>query len=64
MRPAQVLPHEVRELMARLPRWHGPFIDWAVGFSNRGSRWLPGPVRRLPLHLAVGVTMVYAKGWL
>lgn len=59
-----VLSREVRELMARLPRWLGPFTNWATAWANRGPRWLPLAVRKLPLRLACCITMVYGRGWL
>ena len=62
MRPAQVLPHEVRELTERLPCWLGPFTNWSARFALRGPRWMPMPVRKVPLHLACFTVKLYVKG--
>ena len=64
MSAPQVLLHEVADVMARLPRWLGPFTNWATAWAIRGPRWLPPVVRKLPLHLACCITMVYVRGWL
>lgn len=64
MRSAPVMPHEVRELMARLPRWHGPFVNWSARFANRGPSWLPHWMRKLPLHFGVLVVRLYVRRWL
>lgn len=64
MRTAAVMPHEVTELLARLPRWWGPFVNWSARFANRGPSWMPHVLRKLPLHLGCGVIRLYAKGWL
>jgi hypothetical protein len=64
MMPAQVLPHEVRDLQARLPRWLGPFTNWSARFANCAPRWLPRSVRMVPLNLACAVVALYVRGWL
>lgn len=64
MSARQVLPHEVRELQARLPRWLGPLLNWSARFATRGPRWLSRGVRVLPLHLSCAVVTLYARGWL
>ena len=60
----QVLPHEVRELRARLPRWLEPFNDRALRFARLAPPWVPALVRWAPFRLGCGVIRLYARGWL
>jgi len=60
----QVLPHEVRELRARLPHWLEPFNDRALAFALRGPSWCPKSLRWVPFRLGCGVIRLYARGWL
>lgn len=62
MSAIQVLPHAVRELQARLPRWWAPLVRWSVAYVLRGPRWLPMIVRKLPLHFSCAVAALYARG--
>jgi len=64
MSAVPVMPSEVRELLGRLPRWHGPFVNWSARFVNRGPSWLPFWLRKLPLHFGCAVAKLYVKGWL
>lgn len=59
-----VLPHEVRELRARLPRWVEPFNERALRFARRAPGWVPPFVRWMPLRLGCYVVRLYARGWL
>lgn len=45
----QVLPHEIRELEERLPRWYGPVVNWAAHWCCFGPWWVPRALRSLPL---------------
>lgn len=56
----QALPHEVRELTDRLPRWMPAFLSWSIQFDRLG--W--PLVRRVPLHTAAFVVKLYARGYL
>lgn len=64
MSTRRVLPHEIRELRERLPRWLEPFTNWSAKFAVRGPRWVPRPIRWLPLHFSAGVMVLYVRGWL
>ena len=59
----QVLPHEVRDLLARMPRWWSPFLNWSLLWANHGWRFVPHALRRLPLRVACFVLTLYARGY-
>ncbi len=37
-------------------------LRWACGVVLRGPRWIPGPVRRVPLLVCVGLAKLAAWG--
>lgn len=57
----QVLPHEIRELIERLPRWWPWLVDSGVRWANHGPRWIPLVVRKVPLNLACWIGSIYAR---
>ena len=60
----RALPHEVRALLERLPRWWPRLVGWSVGWVNHGPRWLPLVVRKVPLQFTALVCSIYRRGWL
>jgi len=56
-----ILPHEVDELVARLPRWLPVALGWSVRLAHTDPTWLPGAVRRCPLRGCAMVVRLYAR---
>lgn len=54
----------IRGRLARLPLRLGPATTWAVRFARHGPRWMPRPVRWLPLRLVCLAYIPYARNWL